>query len=157
MELLIPPVDGIYYDWKDGDTFETVAEKLEAKPEDIINFPGNNIDLTNPKVEPGTTVMVPGGSRELRAWEADLITMSRSNDAVRAHLILAATPVAAVRWLPVLAGLQMLTAFLAMAMAQDILELILQPRKALLFMPLGPVCDHGGARLELWLCKRCTN
>jgi murein DD-endopeptidase MepM/ murein hydrolase activator NlpD len=80
MELLIPPVDGIYYDWKDGDTFETVAEKLDAKPEDIMNFPGNNIDLTDPKVEPGTTVMVPGGSRELRNWEADLTTMSRSNN-----------------------------------------------------------------------------
>ncbi len=80
MELLIPPVDGMYYEWKDGDTFETVAEKLEAKPEDIMNFPGNNIDLTNPKVEPGTTVMVPGGSRELRAWEADLVTLSRSNN-----------------------------------------------------------------------------
>ena len=65
MELLIPPVDGMYYDWKDGDTFETVAEKFEAKPDDIINFPGNNIDLTDPKVEPGTTVMIPGGSREL--------------------------------------------------------------------------------------------
>ena len=59
MELLIPPVDGMYYDWKDGDTFETVAEKFsvlsKVKPEDIMNFPGNNIDLTNPKVEPGTT------------------------------------------------------------------------------------------------------
>jgi murein DD-endopeptidase MepM/ murein hydrolase activator NlpD len=80
MELLIPPVDGIYYDWKDGDTFETVAAEFEAKPEDIMDYPGNNIDLTNPKVEPGTTVMVPGGSRELRNWEADLITVSRSND-----------------------------------------------------------------------------
>jgi murein DD-endopeptidase MepM/ murein hydrolase activator NlpD len=80
MELLIPPVDGIYYDWKDGDTFETVAAKFEAKVDDIVTFPGNNIDLTNPKVEPGTTVMIPGGSRELRNWEADLTTVSRSNN-----------------------------------------------------------------------------
>ena len=80
MELLIPPVDGIYYDWKDGDTFESVAAKFDAKPDDIINFPGNNIDLTNPKVEPGTKVMIPGGSRELRNWEADLTTISRSNN-----------------------------------------------------------------------------
>jgi len=80
MELLIPPVDGMYYDWKDGDTFETVAVKFDAKPEDIMDFPGNNIDLTNPKVKPGTTVMIPGGSRELRNWEADLTTASRSNN-----------------------------------------------------------------------------
>jgi murein DD-endopeptidase MepM/ murein hydrolase activator NlpD len=77
MELNIPPVDGIYYTWKDGDTFETVAEKFGAKADDIISFTGNNIDLTNPKVEPGTMVMVPGGTRELRNWAADLPTEGR--------------------------------------------------------------------------------
>lgn len=80
MELTIPPVDGLYYEWKDGDTFETVADKFDAKPEDIINFPGNDIDLTNPAVKPGTLVMIPGGSRELRNWEADLQTAARSNN-----------------------------------------------------------------------------
>jgi murein DD-endopeptidase MepM/ murein hydrolase activator NlpD len=77
MELTIPPVDGIYYKWKDGDTFESVAAKFNAKAEDIINFAGNNIDLTDPKVEAGTTIMVPGGTRELRNWAADLPTEGR--------------------------------------------------------------------------------
>ncbi|MCQ3937981.1 MAG: hypothetical protein DPW18_13160 [Chloroflexi bacterium] len=77
MELIIPPVDGLYYEWKEGDTFEKVAEKFFAEPEDIVNFPGNQIDLTNPKVEPGTVVMIPGGSRELRNWAADLPTNAR--------------------------------------------------------------------------------
>ncbi len=76
-ELTIPPVDGLYYTWKDGDTFAAIAEKFNAKADDIINFPGNKIDLTDPKVEVGTVVMIPGGSRELRNWEADLITMGR--------------------------------------------------------------------------------
>jgi len=80
MELTIPPVDGLYYEWKDGDTFETVAEKFDTTADEIINFPGNNIDLTNPEVTPGTLVMLPGGSRELRNWEADLTTASRSNN-----------------------------------------------------------------------------
>jgi murein DD-endopeptidase MepM/ murein hydrolase activator NlpD len=80
MELTIPPVDGVYYDWKDGDTVEEVAAKFDAKPEDILSFPGNDIDLTNPEIKPGTTVMIPGGSRELRNWEADLVTVSRSNN-----------------------------------------------------------------------------
>jgi murein DD-endopeptidase MepM/ murein hydrolase activator NlpD len=81
MELLIPPVDGIYHEWKDGDTFESVAEEFDANPEDIINFPGNNIDLTDPEVEIGSTVMIPGGSRELRNWEQDLVTVARgAND-----------------------------------------------------------------------------
>ena len=77
MELLIPPVDGLYYEWKDGDTFETVAEKFDTTADEIINFPGNNVDLTDPKIEPGTLVMIPGGSRELRNWAADLQTMGR--------------------------------------------------------------------------------
>jgi murein DD-endopeptidase MepM/ murein hydrolase activator NlpD len=77
MELTIPPVDGLYYEWKDGDTFESVAEKFDATADDIINFPGNDIDLTDPKVTPGTLVMVPGGSRDLRAWEQDLQTAGR--------------------------------------------------------------------------------
>jgi murein DD-endopeptidase MepM/ murein hydrolase activator NlpD len=80
MELTIPPVDGLYYEWKDGDTFEKVAEEFDASVEDIINFPGNGIDLTDPQVSPGSVVMIPGGSRELRNWEADLVTVSRSND-----------------------------------------------------------------------------
>ena len=80
MELIIPPVDGLYYDWEDGDTFESVADKFYTTADEIINFPGNKVDLTDPKLEPGTLVMVPGGSRELRNWAADLTTASRSNN-----------------------------------------------------------------------------
>ncbi|KXK10707.1 MAG: peptidase M23 family protein [Chloroflexi bacterium OLB14] len=77
MELTIPPADGMYYTWKDGDTFESVAEKLYTDPQGIIDFTGNNIDLTNPSVEVGTTIFVPGASRELRNWAADLQTATR--------------------------------------------------------------------------------
>jgi murein DD-endopeptidase MepM/ murein hydrolase activator NlpD len=77
MELTIPPVDGLFYTWKDGDTFETVAEKFGTTADEIINFPGNKVDLTDPKIEPGTLVMLPGGSRELHNWAADLQTMTR--------------------------------------------------------------------------------
>ena len=80
MELQIPPEDGLYYEWSEGDTFETIAKKFFAEPEDIINFPGNQIDLTDPKIEPGATVFIPGGSRELRNWAADLQTASRGAD-----------------------------------------------------------------------------
>lgn len=80
MELTIPPVDGLYYEWQDGDTFETVAEKFDTTPEEIINFPGNRVDLTDPKIETGTLAMIPGGSRELRNWAADLQTAGRSNN-----------------------------------------------------------------------------
>lgn len=77
MELTIPPVDGLFYTWKDGDTFETVADKFFTTADEIINFPGNKVDLTDPKIETGTTVMIPGGSRDLRQWEQDLATTGR--------------------------------------------------------------------------------
>lgn len=77
MELTIPPVDGMYYVWKEGDTFESVADKFYAEAQDIIDFTGNNIDLTDPKVEVGTKIFIPGGSRELRNWAADLQTATR--------------------------------------------------------------------------------
>ena len=77
MELTIPPVDGLFYTWKDGDTFESVAEKFDTNAQDIIDFPGNNVDLTDPKIEPGTLVMLPGASRELHNWAADLQTITR--------------------------------------------------------------------------------
>jgi murein DD-endopeptidase MepM/ murein hydrolase activator NlpD len=77
MELTIPPVDGLFYTWKDGDTFESVAEKFDTNAQDIIDFPGNNVDLTDPKIEPGILVMLPGASRELHNWAADLQTITR--------------------------------------------------------------------------------
>jgi murein DD-endopeptidase MepM/ murein hydrolase activator NlpD len=66
VELIIPPVDGLYYTWKDGDTFDTIAEKFGTTADEIINFPGNKVDLTDPKIDVSATVMIPGGSRELK-------------------------------------------------------------------------------------------
>lgn len=80
MELTIPPTDGIYYVWQEGDTFESVAEKFFAKAQDIIDFTGNEIDLTDPKVETGKKVLIPGGSRALRNWAADLQTATRGTN-----------------------------------------------------------------------------
>ena len=68
MVLNIPPVDGVFYEWKEGDTLEGVAGMLKASVEDILNWSGNNLDLTNPTVEVGQFVMVPGGEREFRSW-----------------------------------------------------------------------------------------
>ena len=68
MVLNIPPVDGVYYKWKEGDSLESVASTLKAVPEDILNWSGNKLDLTNPQVEVGQSVMVPGGEREFRSW-----------------------------------------------------------------------------------------
>lgn len=70
MNLVIPPVNGIYYTWKEGDTLEKVAGEYHATVDDILNFPGNDVDLTNPDFKPGTLVMIPGGSRDLLDWSS---------------------------------------------------------------------------------------
>jgi murein DD-endopeptidase MepM/ murein hydrolase activator NlpD len=78
MELKVPPVDGVLYEWKEGDTIEGVAANFEAKPEDIIDWPGNNVDLINPQIDAGKLVMVPGGKREFRQWLVPTIPRGRA-------------------------------------------------------------------------------
>jgi murein DD-endopeptidase MepM/ murein hydrolase activator NlpD len=68
MVLNIPPLDGVYYQWQENDTIASVAAALKAEPGDILNWPGNKLDLTNPVIEAGQYIMVPGGEREFRSW-----------------------------------------------------------------------------------------
>jgi murein DD-endopeptidase MepM/ murein hydrolase activator NlpD len=68
MVLTIPPTDGIYYQWKENDTLESVSNEFQASIDEILNYPGNDIDLTDPKIESGSWVMVPGGEREFVQW-----------------------------------------------------------------------------------------
>jgi murein DD-endopeptidase MepM/ murein hydrolase activator NlpD len=68
MVLKIPPVDGVLYEWQEGDSIRGVAERFEAKVDDVLGWSGNDLDLTNPEIEPGAMVMVPGGHREFRQW-----------------------------------------------------------------------------------------
>ena len=69
-KLTIPPTNGIYYKWKEGDTIEKVAEKYYADPQKIITWPGNLLDVSNPDANKlvGMKVMIPGGYRELVPW-----------------------------------------------------------------------------------------
>lgn len=78
MELVIPPTDGVLYQWQPGDTLASVAGRFEARPEDILHWPGNQLDLVNPQVEPLTRVMVPGGHREFRSWVIPTIPRGRA-------------------------------------------------------------------------------
>lgn len=63
--LTIPPTDGILHKWRKNDTISSVASRYGAAINDILLFIGNNFDLSDPKVETGATVMVPGGARQL--------------------------------------------------------------------------------------------
>lgn len=86
-ELNILPVDGYYYEWQVGDGLNGVAQGLNVTPEDIINFPLNNLDLvsignySNPNIEPGTWLIIPGGTRPYSSWTAP-VGVTRDNPAV---------------------------------------------------------------------------
>ena len=86
MEINILPVDGVYYEWHDGDGLNGVSDVFKVTPEDIIDFPANGLsretigDYSNPNIKPGTWLVIPGGSREFVNWSAPLIT--RENPAV---------------------------------------------------------------------------
>jgi murein DD-endopeptidase MepM/ murein hydrolase activator NlpD len=68
MSLNIPPVDGVYYQWQEGDSLESVANRFEADLERVLEWPGNRLDLVEPQIKPGTWLMVPDGHREFRQW-----------------------------------------------------------------------------------------
>ncbi len=68
MVLNIPPENGVYYEWQEGDTLEGVAAQFKASVDDILAFTGNQFDLMNPQINPGNMVMIPGGEREFRQW-----------------------------------------------------------------------------------------
>jgi LysM repeat protein len=68
VKLKIPPVDGILYIWQEGDKLEDVAAKYNASVQDILLYTGNDLDISNPIIEPGTFLMVPGGWRPLQPW-----------------------------------------------------------------------------------------
>ncbi|RPI34976.1 MAG: LysM peptidoglycan-binding domain-containing protein, partial [Chloroflexota bacterium] len=63
MELRVPPADGVYYTWEEGDTLEGVASRFKAEPGDIVNWSGNRLDLASPQIIPGESILIPGGER----------------------------------------------------------------------------------------------
>jgi len=68
LQLIIPPTDGVYYKWQDGDTLESVAGRFKTTVDAILSYPGNKLDMTNPVIKPGDYVMLQGGSRQFQQW-----------------------------------------------------------------------------------------
>jgi hypothetical protein len=59
-ELNIMPQDGTYHEWQQGEGLNGISTYYGVKPEDIINYPANNLDMAaigdfaNPNIAPGT-------------------------------------------------------------------------------------------------------
>jgi murein DD-endopeptidase MepM/ murein hydrolase activator NlpD len=79
-KLNILPVDGVLHTWTAGEGLTSVAKYYGVKPEDIINFMGNNLDpktigdLSKPNIAPGTKLIIPGGKRDFVSWSAPRVT-----------------------------------------------------------------------------------
>ena len=85
-ELIILPVDGVYWEWLGGIPFGEWARFYGVSAADVIEFPGNNIDpntvgdYENANVKPGTWLIIPGGKRDFVSWSAPL-GVTRENPA----------------------------------------------------------------------------
>ena len=88
--LNILPINGTYYEWQEGDTLSSVASFFKVETQDIVNYSGNFLDLTQTTensdagIQPGTWVIVPGGKRAIKDWGPPAIT--RQNAACSALL-----------------------------------------------------------------------
>jgi len=78
--LNILPTDGVLYEWYEGDGLDVVALYYKVTPEDIIQWPGNNLspetigDYSMPNIEPGTKIFIPGGKDRFVDWRMPRIT-----------------------------------------------------------------------------------
>jgi murein DD-endopeptidase MepM/ murein hydrolase activator NlpD len=82
MILNILPVDGVYYEWQEGNRLDVVAEKYDVNIVDIISWPGNNLnpnlDPAKPGLTAGTWLIIPGGSREFVQWQVPILRRTDS-------------------------------------------------------------------------------
>ncbi|MGD2253589.1 MAG: peptidoglycan DD-metalloendopeptidase family protein [Anaerolineales bacterium] len=76
-ELDIPPVNGVIHMWSAGEGLGGVAEFYGVAAQDVLDWPGNELDPeldpSNPQIEAGTLLVIPGGRRELPTWRAPRI------------------------------------------------------------------------------------
>jgi murein DD-endopeptidase MepM/ murein hydrolase activator NlpD len=83
-ELDVLPVDGTSHAWIEGESLAKVAEFFGVTAQDILDWPGNNldpeIDVNNPSIVSGTLLVIPEGKREVSTLYRPRIT--RANPAV---------------------------------------------------------------------------
>lgn len=87
-ELLILPLDGTLHRWSAGEGLNGVASYYGVTADAIVNYPGNHLnaaalgDYTQPNIEPGTMLIVPGGKGEFPDWRTPRITREDPASAV---------------------------------------------------------------------------
>jgi murein DD-endopeptidase MepM/ murein hydrolase activator NlpD len=76
--LIILPVDGAFYKWKQSDNLESVAATWNTTVDAILNWPGNELNPLAPSIAPGQWLILPGGWKPYE-WEAPLIRSGKSS------------------------------------------------------------------------------
>jgi len=67
MVLNILPVNGVYHTVQEGETVASIAEKYNVDP-DVLYNEWNHLEEGQP-LEPGTKLVIPGGTREFLVWQ----------------------------------------------------------------------------------------
>ncbi len=89
-KLNILPVDGVYHKWSAGEGLNGVAEFYGVTPEDIINWPENELDpntigdYANPNIPADKMLVIPDGEGVFSDWRTPRI--SRDEPATAKHL-----------------------------------------------------------------------
>ena len=64
----ILPVDGALRTVMPDDTLAKIAKVFHAQVDDIVKYPGNNLDPNDPQIQPGQQLIIPGGWRDQVEW-----------------------------------------------------------------------------------------
>lgn len=85
--LNIPPTDGVYYKVKKFDTLEKIAAKYHVYVDDIVMWPSNKLDFTNPEIKVGQYLMIPNGRGEVRQWIIPDIAKGKSGTLANSKIL----------------------------------------------------------------------
>ncbi len=66
--LVIPPIDGFYYTWKEGEMLPVVAHRFGVSIISILTWSENGLDRELKEIEPGTIIFIPGGKNFSFDW-----------------------------------------------------------------------------------------
>jgi murein DD-endopeptidase MepM/ murein hydrolase activator NlpD len=80
--LNILPVDGALRIVQGGDTLQKIASAFHGTVEDIVNFPGNDIDPTDPEIKNGENIIIPGGWRDVTIWQLPVVSRTTTGGSV---------------------------------------------------------------------------
>jgi LysM repeat protein len=78
MELNILPINGALRVVQPGDTLEKIAVAFHGEVDKIVNFPGNDLDPTDPQIKEGQTIIIPDGWRDSVVWQLPVISRAGS-------------------------------------------------------------------------------